>query len=70
MSMIYNHSQGSIIAIILLHLSFNVSLGFIDILGTHHPGEIVIKSLYIYAPLVLILVAIHELRSVSKWLIK
>ena len=63
-------NKGSIIAIILLHLSFNVSLGFIDILGSHNPGEIVIKSLYIYAPLVLILVAIHELRSVSKWIIK
>ncbi|MEP2773517.1 MAG: type II CAAX endopeptidase family protein [Fulvivirga sp.] len=60
MSMIYNHSQGSIIAIILLHLTFNVSLGVIDILGSHQSGQFVVKSLYIYAPLVLILVGIHE----------
>jgi len=70
MSMIYNHSQGSILAIILLHLTFNASLGVIDILESHHPGEFVIKSLYIYAPLVLILVGIHELTSVTKCIVK
>jgi membrane protease YdiL (CAAX protease family) len=65
MSMIYNHSQGSIIAIVLLHLTFNVSLGFIDILGSHQPGEYVIKSLYIYVPLVLVLIGLHELTKTS-----
>ncbi len=66
MSMIYNHSQGSIMAIILLHLTFNVSLGVIDILGSHQPGEFVIKCLYIYAPLVLVLVGVHELTKKYK----
>jgi hypothetical protein len=61
MSMISNHSQGSIIAVILLHLTFNVSLGFIDILESHQPGEYVIKSLYLYVPLVLMLIGIHEI---------
>jgi len=70
MSIIYNHSQGSIIAIILLHLTFNVSLGAIDILGSHNPGEFVVKSLYVYAPLVLILVGIHELTSVDKCIVE
>lgn len=70
MSMIYNHSQGSIIAIILLHLTFNISLGVIDILGSHHLGEFVIKSLYFYAPLVLILVGIHELISIDKCIVQ
>tara|TARA_B100000965_G_scaffold384544_1_gene384920 strand:- start:3300 stop:3719 length:420 start_codon:yes stop_codon:yes gene_type:complete len=60
MGIIYNHSQGSIIAIVILHLTFNVSLGIIDVLGSHQPGEFVIKSLYLYVPLVLILVGIHE----------
>lgn len=70
MSIIYNHSQGSIIAIILLHLTFNVSLGVIDIIGSHQPGEFVVKSLFIYAPLVLILVGVHELTSGSKCIVK
>ncbi len=70
MSMIYHHSQGSIMAIILLHLTFNVSLGIIDILGSHQPGEFVIKSLYVYAPLILILVGIHELTSIDKCIVK
>lgn len=61
MSMIYNHSEGSILAVILLHLTFNVSLGVIDILESHRPGEFVIKSLYLYVPLVAMLVVIHEL---------
>jgi uncharacterized membrane protein len=60
MAMIYNHSQGSLLAIILLHLSFNLSLGLIDVLGSHQAGEFVIRGLYLYAPLVLILVGIHE----------
>lgn len=60
MAMIYNHSQGSILAVVLLHLTFNISLGVIDILGSHQPGEFVIKSLFLYAPIVLILVGIHE----------
>lgn len=68
MSMIYNHSQGSILVIVLLHLTFNVSLGVIDILGSHSPGEFVIRSLYIYLPLVLILVGIHEWTSTAKCL--
>lgn len=60
MSMIYNHSQGSIILIILLHLTFNLNLGLIDILEFHQPGEYVVKSLYIYIPLVLVLTGIYE----------
>lgn len=60
MSMIYNHSQGSITGVVLLHLTFNVSLGFIDILGSHQQGDYVVKSLYIYVPLVLVLIGIHE----------
>jgi len=63
MSVIYNHSQGSVMPVILLHLTFNVSLGIVDILDSHHPGEFVIKSLYVYFPLVLLLVGIHELTS-------
>lgn len=63
MAMIYNHSQGSILAVVLLHLTFNISLGVIDILGSHQPGEFVIKSLFLYAPIVLILVGIHEFAS-------
>jgi membrane protease YdiL (CAAX protease family) len=70
MSIIYNHSQGSIIIVILLHLTFNVSLGVIDILGSHQSGEFIIKSLYIYAPMVLILVGIHELTSIDKCILK
>ncbi len=70
MAMIYNHSQGSILPVILHHLTFNVSLGVIDILGSHHPGEFVIKGLLIYAPLVLILVGIHEITSVGKCIVK
>jgi membrane protease YdiL (CAAX protease family) len=66
MAMIYNHSQGSIIAIVLLHLTFNVSLGIIDILGSHQPGQFVIKSLYLYVPLVMVLVIIHEFVSKNK----
>jgi len=65
MSMVYNHSQGSIIAIVLLHLTFNISLGIIDILGSHQPGEYVIKSLYVYVPLVLVLIGLHELTKTS-----
>ena len=65
MSMIYNHSQGSIIMVILLHLSFNVSLGFIDIIESHQPGEFISKSLYVYVPLVLILIGIHEFTKTS-----
>ncbi|WP_298550816.1 CPBP family intramembrane glutamic endopeptidase [uncultured Algibacter sp.] len=61
MSIIYNHSQGSILAVVLLHLTFNVSLGFIDILGSHQSGVYIIKSLYIYVPLVLVLIGIHEI---------
>lgn len=60
MSMIYNHSQGSIIFIILLHLTFNISLGIIEILGSHSIGKFVVKGLYIYVPMVIILVCIHE----------
>lgn len=60
MSMIHNHSRGSLLAIVLLHLTFNVSLGLIDILGSHPPGEYIIKSLYLYIPLTLILVGLHE----------
>lgn len=60
MSMIYNHSQGSILVVILLHLTFNISLGVIDIIGSHQPGDYVVKSLILYTPLVLILVGIHE----------
>ena len=63
MSMIYNHSNGSIILVILLHLTFNLSLGLIDILGSHQPGQYVIKSLWFYVPLVFVLVLIHELAS-------
>lgn len=66
MSMIYNNSEGSIISVILLHLTFNMSLGIIDILNTHQPGEFVIKSLHFYVPLVVILVIIHELVSTNK----
>lgn len=65
MSMVYNHSQDSIIAIVLLHLTFNISLGIIDILESHQPGEYVIKSLYIYVPLVLVLIGLHELTKTS-----
>mgnify|MGYP001068712487 CR=1 FL=1 len=70
MSMIYNHSQGSIIAIILLHLTFNVSLGIIDILGSHQPGQFIIKSLYFYVPLVVVLVIIHEVVSANECFIE
>ncbi|RMF56134.1 MAG: CPBP family intramembrane metalloprotease [Calditrichaeota bacterium] len=66
MGMIYNHSQGSIIAVVLLHLTFNVSLGVIDILDSHQPGEFVIKSLYFYVPTVLILSGIHEVITTNK----
>jgi membrane protease YdiL (CAAX protease family) len=65
MSMIYNHSQGSIVIVVLLHLTFNISLGFIDILESHQPGEYVIKSLFIYVPLVLVLIGLHELTKTS-----
>lgn len=66
MSMIYNHSHGSVIIIILLHLTFNISLGFIDILGSHTSSEFVIKSLYFYVPTTIILVGIHEWVSLDK----
>lgn len=66
MSMIYNHSQGSILVVVLLHLTFNVSLGIIDILRSHSPDEFIINSLYIYVPMVVILVGIHEWTSVNK----
>lgn len=66
MAMIYNHSQGSILTAVLLHLTFNISLGIIDILGSHDPGEFVVKSLFFYVPLVLILVGIHELSNTDK----
>jgi len=69
MSMIYNHSQGSIVFIVLLHLTFNVSLGALDILGSHSQGEFVLKGLYIYVPLVIILVGIHELTSANKCIV-
>ncbi len=55
MSIVYNYSNGSLILIILFHLIFNFCLGFIDILGSHEPGEYVIKSLYIYVPFTLVL---------------
>lgn len=63
MSIMYNQSKGSIIPAILLHLTFNVSLGMIDILESHDPSEFIIQSLYIYVPLVLILVGIYELTA-------
>lgn len=67
MSMIYNHSQSSILFIVLLHFTFNISLAVIDILGTHQPGEYVVKSLYVYIPIIITLVGIHEWVSTSKY---
>jgi hypothetical protein len=60
MGMIYNHSGGSVIAVILLHLTFNVSAGFIDTIDSHEAGDFFTKSLYFYIPLTLILSGIHE----------
>ncbi|WP_373492951.1 lysostaphin resistance A-like protein [Aquiflexum sp.] len=66
MSMIYNHSAGSIIFIILLHLTFNISLGIIEILSSHSIGEFVVKGLYIYVPMVILLVCLHECISPNR----
>ena len=63
MAILYNHSRNSIIPVILLHLTFNMSLGVVDILDTHKPGDYVIKSLYVYIPLVILLLGLHELTS-------
>ncbi len=60
MAMVYNHSGGSLIPIILFHLIFNASSGVIDIIGTHESSEYFTKSLYFYFPLVLIFSGIHE----------
>ena len=65
MSMVYNYSNGSIILIILFHLIFNLSLGFIDILGTHESGEYVTKSLFLYIPITIVLSWTYELYSQS-----
>lgn len=70
MSIVYNHSQGSIIYIILLHLTFNFSLGIIDLLGSHTQDEFASQGLFVYLPLVIILVYIHELTAVKKCLIE
>lgn len=55
MAILHNNSNGSLWYIILLHLTFNISLGLIDILGTYDPGEFVIKCLYFYVPITLVI---------------
>lgn len=60
MSILYNHSKKSIIPIILLHLTYNVCLGVIDIFDTHESGNYVIKSLFIYIPFIILLLGLHE----------
>ncbi len=63
MSILYEHSNGSLIPIILFHLIFNLSLSVIDILGSHAPGEYVITSLYIYIPTTLLLMGLQEFHN-------
>lgn len=63
MSIVHNHSNNSILLIIAFHLIFNVCLGAIDILESHKSGEYVIKSLFLYVPITLILSGVHELYS-------
>lgn len=60
MSITYNHSHGSILTSIALHLVFNVCLGVVDIIGSYNSGEYVTKSLFVYVPITLVLVGIHE----------
>lgn len=61
MSIVYNHSGGSIIPVVLFHLIFNLSLGVIDILESHAPGEYVEKSLFVYIPVTALFMGLHEL---------
>ena len=68
MGLIYNHSNGSVLPVIFLHLTFNLSLGVIEILESHSQGEFVVQSLYIYIPLTLVLVGIHESVSTKECL--
>lgn len=63
MSMMYNHAKGSIVSSVLLHLTFNVSLGVIDILQSHTPANYVISSLFLYVPIALLLVGVHEMNN-------
>ena len=66
MAIVYNHSNGSLIPIILFHLIFNMSSGVMDIIGTHESGDYFTKSLYFYVPLVLIFSGIHEWANQSQ----
>ena len=51
MAIVQDNSKGSLVLVILFHLFFNFSLGFIDIIESHQSGEFVIKSLYLYVPI-------------------
>jgi len=60
MSMIMNYSDGSVLFVVLLHLIFNVSLAVVQVLDVDKQGEYLKFSLYIYIPIVIVLMAIHE----------
>lgn len=60
MSMIMKYSDGSILFVVMLHLIFNVSLALVSILEIDTQGGYIKLSLYLYIPIVILLMAIHE----------